>query len=158
MTVGTGAGVYGQIDNPSSDFSAVTGVTNGSGSAVGGVATGSGPALAGLVFGGTGPGIQAQILNKTSAQPGLDASTNGTGPAVQGKATGSGIGLNGASTNGRGAVLSGGAAPAQLVPSSTATTHPTSGQTGDLFVDKTARLWFCTAGGTTATWKQVQVV
>ena len=36
-------------------------------------------------------------------------------------------------------------------------THPTSGEAGDLYVDKTLRLWFCTVGGTTATWKQVQL-
>ena len=31
-------------------------------------------------------------------------------------------------------------------------THPTGGKAGDLYVDKTARLWFCKAGGATATW------
>jgi len=55
------------------------------------------------------------------------------------------------------------AAPLKLIPS-TATTHPTSGQAGDLYVstDPTAsaikHLWFCTkasVGTTAATWVQV---
>ena len=41
--------------------------------------------------------------------------------------------------------------PSKLVPSA-ATVHPASGQMGDLFVDKTGRLWFC-KGGTL--WKQL---
>jgi hypothetical protein len=155
-TNGKGAGVYGQITNAASTIPAVTGVTNGIGGAVGGVATGAGPALAGLVLGGTGPAISAGILNPANTQPGLNASTNGTGAAIQGVATGNGIGLNASSTNGRGAILAGGAAQAQLVPSGAAT-HPSAGQAGDLFVDKTARLWFCTVTGSPATWKQVQV-
>ena len=35
---------------------------------------------------------------------------------------------------------------------STAASHPDSGAAGDLFVDKTGRLWFCKGG---ATWKQL---
>jgi len=34
----------------------------------------------------------------------------------------------------------------------TGATHPAAGKAGDLYVDKTARLWFCKAGGATATW------
>jgi hypothetical protein len=52
---------------------------------------------------------------------------------------------------GRGGVFHGGKAQLKLSPSS-ASTHPTRGQRGDLFVDKTGRLWFC-KGKTT--WKQL---
>jgi hypothetical protein len=156
VTNGTGSGVYGKINNPSNSFPAVVGVTNGTGGAVGGVATGAGPALAGLVFGGTGPAIQGGISNPANTQPGVSATTNGTGPALQGQASGNGTGVNASSANGRGAILAGGAAQAKLVPSS-ASTHPSSGQAGDLFVDSTSRLWFCTIAGAPATWKQVQL-
>jgi hypothetical protein len=60
-------------------------------------------------------------------------------------------GVMGVGTNGRGGVFIGSKAQVQLVPSSAAT-HPTAGSRGDLFVDKSGRLWFC-AGG--STWKQV---
>jgi hypothetical protein len=43
---------------------------------------------------------------------------------------------------GRGGIFSGGKAQLKLHPSS-ASTHPTKGQRGDLFVDKSGRLWFC---------------
>lgn len=39
----------------------------------------------------------------------------------------------------------------KLQPGSPAT-HPTTGQAGDLYVDKSIRLWFC-KGGTA--WKQL---
>ena len=43
---------------------------------------------------------------------------------------------------GRGVVAAGGAAQVRLVPSRAAT-HPSSGQAGDLFLDKSHRLWLC---------------
>jgi hypothetical protein len=52
---------------------------------------------------------------------------------------------------GRGGIFTGGKAQLKLHPSS-ASTHPTKGQRGDLFVDKSGRLWFC-KGGTN--WKQL---
>ncbi len=54
-------------------------------------------------------------------------------------------------TGSRGGVFGGKAAQVRLQPSGAAT-HPTSGDAGDLFVDKSHRLWFC-KGGTT--WKQL---
>jgi hypothetical protein len=62
-----------------------------------------------------------------------------------------GIGVRGGASNGRGGLFSGSVAQVRLQPSSAAT-HPSSGQKGDLFVDTSGRLWFC-KGGTT--WKQV---
>jgi len=60
-------------------------------------------------------------------------------------------GVLGVGTGGRGGVFIGDLAQAQLV-ASTAATHPRSGLRGDLFVDKSGRLWFC-KGGTT--WRQL---
>ena len=57
----------------------------------------------------------------------------------------------GVSTNGRGGAFSGKQAQVQLL-ASTATSHPSSGARGDLFVDNSGRLWFC-KGGTT--WRQL---
>ena len=58
---------------------------------------------------------------------------------------------------GRGGQFSGKKAQLRLIPS-TATTHPAAGQAGDLFLDKTARLWLCTIAGNPATWKRVSLV
>jgi hypothetical protein len=58
---------------------------------------------------------------------------------------------------GYGGWFSGGAAPIHLEPSSYAA-PPTSGLAGDLFVDNSAALWFCTRGGNAATWRRVQLV
>jgi hypothetical protein len=154
ITNGTGSAIVGQVNNTANTQAGLLGITNGTGPAVGAVATGAGAALSGLVYGGTGSPILGQIINAANTQPGVAATTNGTGPAVQGIASGAGIGINASSKTGRGAVLAGGAAQAKLTPS-TAASHPTSGQAGDLFVDSSARLWFCKVGGTSATWTQI---
>jgi hypothetical protein len=57
------------------------------------------------------------------------------------------VGVRGTSPAGRGGVFKGGAAQLKLQPMRAAS-HPSSGQAGDLFVDASARLWFC-KGGTT---------
>jgi hypothetical protein len=57
------------------------------------------------------------------------------------------VGVYGVSGSGRGGVFKGNLAQLKLLPSSHLT-HPPSGQRGDLFVDKSGRLWFC-KGGTT---------
>jgi hypothetical protein len=59
----------------------------------------------------------------------------------------SGVGVRGTSSAGRGGQFSGKKAQLRLLPSG-ATTHPTTGALGDLFLDKSGRLWFC-KGGTT---------
>lgn len=58
-----------------------------------------------------------------------------------------GSGVYGQSRDGYGGVFNGGKAQLRLVPGP-ALSHPSSGQPGDLFVDKSHRLWFC-KGGTT---------
>lgn len=60
-------------------------------------------------------------------------------------------GVYGLGANGRGGVFKGDKAQVLLIPSS-ATTHPSSGKKGDLFVDSSGRLWFCKGG---KSWKQV---
>jgi len=54
-------------------------------------------------------------------------------------------------SGGRGGVFIGTTAQVRLVPS-TATSHPPSGARGDLYLDKSGRLWFC-KGATS--WKQL---
>ncbi|HVN50479.1 MAG TPA: hypothetical protein VMT43_03555, partial [Acidimicrobiales bacterium] len=116
----------------------------GPGAAVAGLTTGTGPAVEGVTW-GSGSAIVAQIVSPANRRPAISASTSGPGAAVQASGTG---------TGGRGVVASGAAAPLQLTPGS-ASTHPTAGQTGDLYVDASARLWYCRSGGTTATWAQL---
>jgi hypothetical protein len=87
-----------------------------------------------------------------AAGVGVSANVTGTAPAV--KAANAGAGVQGTSNTGRGGVFSGSAAQVQLTPG-TGSTHPKSGQRGDLYADKTGRLWFCKKSGTTATWHQI---
>lgn len=89
---------------------------------------------------GLGRGLRVQSLNTSNSQA-----------AVAGAHSGTGSGVVGTSAHGRGGRFSGSAAQIQLMPS-TAGGHPTTGQSGDLFVDSHHRLWFC-KGGTS--WVQV---
>ena len=110
-----------------------------------------GTAVYGCAFGSADPSGGAPV----AAVVGDTNSANH--PAVLGRNS-AGPGVRGLSTNaaGRGGVFQGGdkGAAIQLVPA-TVSTHPTSGRTGDLFVDKAGRLWFCSHGGAPATWKQL---
>ncbi len=91
---------------------------------------GSGTAL-------SGTGVRG--IGKT----GLSGSGNGNNSVgVAGSATSSG---------GRGGVLAGNAAQLKLTPGSRSS-HPSSGQRGDLYADSKGRLWFC-KGGTS--WHQL---
>ncbi len=82
--------------------------------------------------------------------------TNGSGPAVFGEglaagngtsgvARGTGSGVYGQSDNGRGGRFKGKAAQIRLEPATT-TTHPASGEAGDIYLDKSKRLWLCKGG------------
>ena len=82
-----------------------------------------------------------------SAPPGAPdgpAKTGVFGYAAQDAAA---VGVRGTSPLGRGGIFKGGAAAIRLTPS-TSTSHPASGQKGDLYVDSNARLWFCKGGMT----------
>jgi hypothetical protein len=148
--------------------------SNAGGTAVGGV-SGSSNGVAGFSTSGAGvfghSNTFRAVLGTSVGNHGVDGwakaatgdvrgvfghsdSTGGTG--VYGSATassGSTIGVRGtaASPKGRGGVFKGGAAQVKLLPSSR-TTHPSSGQRGDLFVDTKGRLWYCKG---TTNWKQL---
>ena len=143
-TNGTGPAIVGQITNAANTSVAVVGVTNGTGAAFGGLAVGAGPAVQATVW-GTGPAVVASIVIPSNSQPAVAASTSGTGPAIQGTATGTGS---------RGGVFAGVAAQIRLTPGA-GSKHPGSGNVGDLYVDSTARLWFCKVGGSLASWSQI---
>ncbi len=117
-----------------------------------------------------GPGsfpaaVRGQNLGTAGNGIGVWGSHAGSGWAVYGTVTGAGIGVlgqglasgtgvRGDSVKGRGGVFTGAAAQVQLLPG-TNSAHPKSGQQGDLYADKSGRLWFCKKGGTTATWQQI---
>jgi hypothetical protein len=89
-----------------------------------------------------------------STGPGVSGAGQSTGPGVYGANSSTGPGVKGSSSHGRGGIFAGpGAAQVQLAPGSS--THPQSGQMGDLYADSTGRLWFCKKTGTTATWHQI---
>jgi len=108
-----------------------------------------------IVTHGLGRGLYVQSVNTSNANGTITGVNAGSGAGVWGTNSSSshaGIGVVGVGgTIGRGGRFRGGAAAVQLQPS-TASTHPGSGQAGDLFVDASHRLWFC-KGGTT--WHQL---
>jgi hypothetical protein len=158
---GGGWGVYGSSESGAGVFaSSSTGPAVEAFGATGVVANGT---TAVLAEGGT-TGVSA--TGKTAVHAaGTVAGVTASGPTgVQASGTGTkGVGVaaagvtavDGAGTSvGRGGVFSGGAAQVQLTPG-TGASHPKAGETGDLYVDKSARLWFCRKGGASATWHQI---
>jgi hypothetical protein len=112
-------------------------------------------------YAGTSRALYAQSHNPTNINGTVTGVNEGHGIGVWGEQrndTGSGFGVVGVGgAQGRGARLSGGAAAAQMLPS-TAATHPTTGKAGDFFVDAAVRLWFCqkaSSGAVAAVWKQI---
>jgi hypothetical protein len=148
-----GIPIMGQISSAVNAWPVVYATTNG-----------SGPALK-AAQSGTGYGIYSQITNTANTQAAVYGGTNGMGPAIRGDQTGkSGNAVVGRVSNssnaapailgtgssiGRGGQFSGGAAQVRLIPGGT---RPTSGQTGDLFVDSSGHLHYCKAGGSAASW------
>jgi hypothetical protein len=158
IAAATHNGVYGRSGNPSGllGFAGVLGDTdNGTGVAGLSSAT-SGQGVFGRASGTSAYGVYGQ------ADAASSFGIYGTAPAATSVGvygTGGSSGLSGQSSTGYGLVASGGRAPARLVPSSTVTGHPTTGahKAGELFVDKTGKLFYCTAAGTPGTWKTVQL-
>jgi len=107
-----------------------------------------GAGLGSLASGAGGFGVYAISIHGTGA-PGVLGEASGTGTGVIGT-SGSGAGVNGSGGTGRGGVFAGGAAQVRLTPASTP--HPTSGETGDLFVDSGGHLWYCFGG---VNWKKL---
>ena len=104
--------------------------------------------------GGTGPALRA------TTGPGSGARGTGCVVGDSHEATGvlglseGGDGIRGHSKAGRGGNFSGGAAQIKLTPGP-GTSHPATGETGDLYCDRHGRLWFCKAGGAKAVWAQL---
>jgi hypothetical protein len=148
----SGTGVYGQSDTNN----AIYGFNTTSGAAILGYGQ-NGEGLRGHTTGASAAAIVGHAYTSTTGVAGI--SGPGGDPALPlntgfyGTATGGAMaaGVRGESTTGRGGVFKGNVAQLRLFPS-TATTHPTSGALGDLFLDKNKRLWFC-KGGTA--WKQL---
>ena len=124
---------------------------------------GAGPGVLGTSI--LGNGMEGRVTSTGFSAGVYGSAVAGFGSGVRGDcapgngvygSTKTGTAVKGVATTGRGGVFAGQAAQINLVPA-TAASHPTSGKSGDLFLDSTSRLWLCTVGGTTATWKQVQV-
>jgi hypothetical protein len=156
LGTGSGYGVHGQSDSAAGVFGlsgSGSGVFGLSGSANGVSATSNSEIASGVygentslgygVAGRTGSAQRAATLgDNTGSGPGvLGVSSSGTG--VAGLSHGAGaVGVDGRSDLGRGGQFQGKKAQIKLVPS-TASSHPASGAAGDLFLDKSKRLWLC---------------
>lgn len=120
---------------------------------------GSGDAVE--AFSASGVGLRASSVSANGVD-GFAGGANTTANGVYGHTSGTGNGVLGVADSGRGVVgtagaagrggeFAGGKSQVRLVPSA-ATTHPTRGLAGDLFLDKSKRLWLCKG---TTTWVQV---
>ena len=140
VTTGETWGVYGHMQSPDGAgvFGYAKAATGGMG-VYGEADTAMGVGVRGLAWDGDGATgmFGTGVLGSSGSHPNFR-------PAPLPNTGVYGIGFGG-----RGLVGQGDKAQLKLVPS-TATSHPPSGQRGDLFVDKSGRLWFC-KGGTT--WK-----
>jgi len=130
----TNAGVYG--DSPSMGVEGYSEGTSGVG--VGGFTNAS----IGTTYGVFGQSFSPQSAGVYGT--GATGVLGYSGPANMPPAVLPLTGVYGSApgVGGRGGVFKGRAAQVRLAPSS-ATTHPSSGQAGDLFVDASKRLWFC---------------
>jgi hypothetical protein len=172
-----GYGVVGNAHATSGPATGVMGITNSpDGAGVAGMARatdGSSQGVFGLSDATEGIGVfgmATALTGRAAGVVGRSASPDGAG--VEGKAEGGAIGVIGYSgpdvgrldappatgvygvapgDDGRGGVFRGGAAAVTLLPAITST-HPDSGQLGDLVVDQGGRLWFCKGG---EDWKQL---
>jgi hypothetical protein len=133
---GAGSGASGMLASSSGDYGIQATTTAADHSGAVGWSMVNGTGLLGYSNGGSG------------IPPATPAKTGVQGVAGQDSAS---VGVRGDSSSGRGGQFKGKLAQLRLTPSS-ATKPPTSGQAGDLFVDKHNRLWFCKGG---ATWKQI---
>jgi hypothetical protein len=150
-TSGSSIGAYGS----SSSGVGVRGESH-SGIAIEGIAYGdSQTSIHGIKSVG-GVAIHGEITNANSGWTAVYGSTSGsgvgvvgentnTGAGTWGKANGTGDGIYGESVNGYGGHFKGKKAQLKLDPSAAAT-HPSSGLAGDIFLDKSKRLWLCKGG------------
>ena len=110
----------------------------------------------GLKYAHTGPAVKGENRHSSNGYAAIYGLTNGTGPGVYGEGTaqgngtsgvarGTGSGVYGQSDKGRGGRFRGKKAQIRLEPATT-TTHPASGDAGDIYLDKSKRLWLCKGG------------
>lgn len=84
----------------------------------------------------------------------INATLSSSAAVLDGTNSSSGPGVQGSSKKGRGGVFSGAVAQIHLTPG-TGSSHPKTGQRGDLYVDKTGRLWYCTHTASRSGWKEL---
>jgi hypothetical protein len=114
-----------------------------------------------VTYAGISRALYAESTAATNVNGTITGVNDGAGIGVWGEHKNpakAGIGVVGVGDElGRGGQFSGGAANLHLVPGSGAT-HPTTGKAGDVYVDHTARLWYCQKASTVSTpavWKQL---
>jgi hypothetical protein len=95
---------------------------------------------------GHGRSLYGHSSNTANSEGSVTGVNAGSGAGVWGTAN-TGDAVVGVSTHGRGGRFRGEDAAINLTPS-TAASHPTTGTRGDLFVDASMRLWFCTRSWT----------
>jgi hypothetical protein len=139
----TDTGVYGYseasggVGVAGAGFVGVVGQSNGE---AGVLAEGDSSAR-GLIARSTGSqGVWSQLTSGSNSHDSIRAETAGAGS-----------GIYATSVNGAGGKFGGKTANIHLVPS-TASSHPASGSAGQLFVDKSNRLWYCRGG---SNWAQL---
>jgi hypothetical protein len=98
-------------------------------------------------------GASAAGASAASSETFISAILATSAPVVGVANSGTGPGVEAASKSGRGGVFGGSAAQIQLSPGKSS--HPRSGERGDLYADSTGRLWFCKKSGSRATWHQI---
>lgn len=134
---------------PTATGSAVSATLSTVSAVVAGTNTNAGAGVAGTNT-GTGPGVAG---TSTGTGTGVAGNSKGTGPGVAAGNSGTGPGVRATSNHGRGGIFAGGAAQIQLTPAGSS--HPKSGQRGDLYADDAGRLWYCKRTGASATWHQI---
>jgi hypothetical protein len=153
--------VYGEMTDPAATGNGVVGLAF-TGAGVMGSSGGTGPGILGIA--GDAQAVVAWASDNNSA-PALEAEHDGDGhgvyshlesdtnasAALRGKTLGTGAGVDASSALGVGGKFSGKKAQLYLVPS-TASSHPSTGTPGQLFVDRYKRLWYCKG---TSTWIQL---
>jgi hypothetical protein len=152
---GAGGAIRGIVLTAAGTGTGVEGFSS-RGIGVKGIGHGSEPSVRGLKSDPSGVAVQGEIVNSNNDWTAVHGVTNGggvgvvgentaNGPGTWGKAAGTGDGVYGESVDGRGGHFKGKKAQLKLDPS-TATTHPSSGLSGDVFLDKSKRLWLCKGG------------
>ena len=131
------AGVWGQTPSTSGD--GVRGYASAGNGTTSGV-SGESSSAEGVGVLGRASGGASGVMGISGADP-IAASPVKTGVYAYAGQDGA-VGVHGVAPLGRGGRFKGAKAQIRLDPS-TATTHPNSGQAGDIFVDKSKRVWFC---------------